>query len=374
MSGNSRQPDRGIGASIGSTIGNWAEGGLRSLFGSGDYSAENETGAGGGFSVEDNSIVKPLSAANVPLLNTTDMSKDGMMRVKHREFIGDLQTGLAPPSQTIYEYALCPQNAALFPWLSTIAGNFEQWIPHGIVFEFVSTCGNAVSSTNASLGSVSIATQYNSQSNSFKSKSQLLNHYFAVSGKTADNLMHAIECDPAEVQIPIFNTFANGQITPALGDDRLYYLGLTTIWNQGSQSTGAVPPTYTCGELWVTYDISLLKPRIVDTGLLYREATISDRMEMLMQLQTTELGPDGEEKLEEVREERKLEKDALRKLVQDEMLEQQSLYRPSLTRQNSRESNYSDLSLLPRTPSGPGQWVSLPIAIPGRRIVTPGCN
>lgn len=255
--GQAQKSRSGIGENVGAAIGNWAESGLRSLFGSGDYAEEFEHA--GGFDVEENSIVKPTSAANVPLLNTPDVSKDGQLRVKHREYLGDISTGTpADPGGAVNGiYPLCPQDQRTFPWLSTIAGNFEQWIPHGIVFEFVSTCGNAVSSTNAALGSVSIATQYNIYSENFQDKSQLLNHYFAVSCKTADNLMHAVECNPEEVQVPIFNTFANATAFPTNGDDRLYYLGGTTVWRQGSQAT------YTAGELWITYDISLCKPRIL---------------------------------------------------------------------------------------------------------------
>lgn len=324
-----------LGARVGSAIGNWAQGGLRSLFGSGDYETENNGGAAGGFSVTDNSIVKPLSAANVPLLNSPNVSEEGMMRVKHREFLGDLRSGDNENANT-YEYFINPQNPALFPWLSTIAGNFEQWVPHGIVFEFVSTCGNAVSSTNASLGSVSVATQYNVRSGPFSTKSELLNHYFAVSGKTADNLMHAIECNPDEVQIPIFNTLATATIDPTVGEDRLYYLGVTTVRNQGSQSTGVGDLRYTVGELWVTYDISLLKPRINVPSLPpFSTQTLDDRIRYLYKYQTAQLTPEMELEIEAEREEKKEEADALRRLVEEEKLEAQGLYRPSLPRSSS---------------------------------------
>jgi hypothetical protein len=244
--------ERSIGSQIGSTIGNFAERGLRSLFGSGDYAETFEDQ--GGFDVDENSIVKPLTSSAVPLLNSADL-KDGHIRIKHREFISDISTA-QDDNANIVTLPINPQESNMFPWLSTIAGNFEQWIPHGIVFEYVSTCGNAVSSTNAALGSVSMATQYNVYSDAFLTKSTLLNHYYAASTKTSENLMHAIECDPEEVQLPIFNTF-DGGVTPAVdGDLRMYYLGATTILLTGSQDV------YTAGEVWVTYDISLIKPRI----------------------------------------------------------------------------------------------------------------
>jgi hypothetical protein len=205
--------------------------------------------------VSDNSIVAPLTAAPVPELISDSRLADGLLRIRHREYLGDLQTGTTTPWRGTYR--LNPSDPLTFPWLSTLAQNFEQWVAHGIVFEFVSTCGNAVSSTNAALGSISLATQYNSEATAFSSKIQLLNHYFATSTKTAENLMHAIECSPDEVPTKLLYTGVPTPFGPDYpGDDRLYDLGFTTYWLQGSQSF------YTAGELWVTYDVSLLKPRL----------------------------------------------------------------------------------------------------------------
>lgn len=207
--------------------------------------------------MSDNSIVAPLTAAPVPELESEPRLAEGLLRVRHREYLGDFTTGLAPPGQNNGIFRLNPADPRTFPWLSNLAGNFEQWIPHGMVFEFVSTCGNAVSSTNASLGSISLATTYNSNAGNFLSKGSLLNHYFATSGKTSDNLMHAIECSPDEIPTKLLYTGipTAGDLSRP-GDDRLYDLGFTTFWMQGSQAN------YTAGEFWITYDISLLKPRV----------------------------------------------------------------------------------------------------------------
>lgn len=294
----------GIGASIGSSIGSWAERGLKSLFGSGDY--EEEFASSPTPDVDENSIVRPESEANVPLLNSENVGKDGYMRVKHREFIMDVDTSTLAQ---IDEFGLNPQNSVLFPWLSSIAGNFEQWIPHGIVFEFVSTSGNAVSSTNASLGSISMATYYLAQSYPFQSKKQLLNHFFAVSSRPSANMMHAIECAPEDRQTHIYNTFANGNPAITEGDDRLYYLGTTTLWRQGAQST------YTAGELWITYDISLLKPRIQGLILNPTLSTGTDRLDMMRRLGVSRFTPEQEQEWKQIGIERQEEKEALERLI-----------------------------------------------------------
>lgn len=209
--------------------------------------------------MEENSIVKPMTASAPPLLNTTNIAKEGMIRVKHREYLRDISTADVGLGPVWANFRLNPTDRDTFPWLAQIARDFQQWCPHGIVFEFVSTCGNAVSSTNASLGTVSFATQYNTNAEVFEDKKHLLNSFFAVSTKTSENLMHAIECAPEEVPTRLLYTYAELQAdgTPTFpGDDRLYDLGYTTVWREGSQQV------YTAGELWVTYDISLVKPKL----------------------------------------------------------------------------------------------------------------
>lgn len=114
----------GIGAKIGAGLGNWAEKGIRSLFGSGDYHEEH---AKSGLDVEANSIVQPMTAAQVPEFSTPE-SLHGAVRVAHREYIGDISTGVAGGSDFFRTYQITPLNPQLFPWLSVMAQNFQQWI------------------------------------------------------------------------------------------------------------------------------------------------------------------------------------------------------------------------------------------------------
>lgn len=247
---------RNLGGKIGGALGHFAEKSFRSLFGSGDYQVEHANQAGG-FDVNENSIVSPLNASVPPEIIAEPSLTEGLMRVRHREFIRDVITGDAFTPVNL-AYRINPCSRSTFPWLSSIAENFEQWVPHGIVFEFVSTCGNAVSSNAAPLGSVSLVTQYNVMAPRLRSKAQILNNYYAVSGKSSESLMHAVECDPSELPQRILWTQVSpgeGQ-TARPGDDRLYDLGYFTYYATGSLSQ------YTSGELWVTYDISLLKPRL----------------------------------------------------------------------------------------------------------------
>lgn len=254
---SNRTSSGGIGSQIGSTLGNWAEKGIKSLFGFGDYSEEQQENVIE--AVEENSLLKPETSTAVPLLNSIDL-KDGHVRIKHREFITDVTT------QTTWATVgvrINPTNSAAFPWIAGMAGNFQQWIPHGIVYEFVSTSGSAVGA-NTALGSVSMATVYDAQNTDpFANKMELLNTVNAVSTKPSCNLLHGVECDPSETVQRVL--FTSKKVGAAPGDNgpSWYILGVFNIATVGSQ----VPlPGFICGELWVTYDISLLKPKVETVG------------------------------------------------------------------------------------------------------------
>jgi hypothetical protein len=239
-------------------LGNMAKDLMPSIIGNGDYKVNHAT-VGGGFKVKDNSFLG-ASSSQVPKFESME---DGV-RVRHREYLGDINTSnIIGGSTTLY--AIQP---IFLPWLKGIAAQYEQWVPMGWVYEFKSTCGNAVSSTNAALGSISMATQYNVNKASFATKQELLNHYFSVSTKTSESAMHAVECNKQDRPTPILWTEVGPNTGVAVQDPRLSFLGVMQIIAQGSQAT------YTAGELWVTYDVVFLKerqPSPLDGGRSIRE-------------------------------------------------------------------------------------------------------
>jgi hypothetical protein len=87
-------------------------------------------------------------------------------------------------------------------------------------------------------------------------KQQMENYEFAQSSTPVHSLLHACECDPSQTanQGLFYVNNPNDQD----GDARLYDLGRFTIATQGMQATG-----YNLGELWVSYKICLLKPKLV---------------------------------------------------------------------------------------------------------------
>jgi len=172
--------------------------------------------------------------------------------VTHREFIKDIRGSVSFDSFTT---DINPANPTCFPWLSSIAENYEEYVIQGLLFEFKTTCAMAVSSTNTAMGTVILATQYNSLSAAFSNKQQMENYEFAQSSVPSMSVVHPVECDPQlTANQGLF--YVNSGINAA-GDPRLYNIGKFTIATQGMQAIATI------GELWVTYKICLLKPKLV---------------------------------------------------------------------------------------------------------------
>lgn len=224
-----------VGSMVGGALGRGAHSLVKTITGFGDYS------------VSENALVFNRDA--VPEFSN---SSARCTTVMHREFITDVysSTGFV-----VNDYRINPAIASSFPWLAQIAENYEQYVVQGMVFEFKTTSATAVSSTNTSLGTVIMATQYNSHEKPFVNKQQMENYEFSQSSVPCQSILHAIECDPTQTQCSgIFNTF---DPSATAGDIRLYDIGRFSIATVGMQQADCV-----IGELWVSYKICLLKPRL----------------------------------------------------------------------------------------------------------------
>lgn len=203
-------------------------------------------------------------------------SSNGVV-ISHREYIQDVTSSTPFIGEN---FALNPGIKQTFPWLSEIADNFEEWIPEAIIFEFKTTSSNTVVNTtnsNPGLGTLIIATQYNSLNNDFGNKQQMENYENAVSTDPSRSLIHGIEC--AKGQTPVQPMYVRkGELPIVAGksnDLRFYDLGKTTVATVGQQTNNFV-----IGELWISYRIRFLKPRI-QTGIGNDEEGVIDHFEII---------------------------------------------------------------------------------------------
>lgn len=209
----------------------------RSIRGRGDYSVGGTSGP----------------VAGVPQFSNWVAGANGSVRFQHREYLQDLLSSTTFNNVT---YALNPGLASSFPFLSAIASNFEKYRWHGLSFYYRTMSGTAVGSTSTALGTIVMATQYNALASAFQNKAEMENAQGANSGAPCYDLIHGVECAPKET--PIERLYVRTGGVPSGADQRLYDLGEFNIAVVGCQSAS----NNTVGELWVTYDVELIQPKV----------------------------------------------------------------------------------------------------------------
>jgi hypothetical protein len=218
----------------GSLIGRGAGSILGSLFGRGEYKLNS------------NSLLSNQTPVFQP------QKSPGEIVVSHREFIQDITTPGAAFS--ISAFPLNPGQSATFPWLSQMAAQFEEYEFLGLVFHFKTTSATAVSSTNTALGTVIMATDYDSLDSNFVSKQQMEAYEFAGSSIPCASFLHPVECSPR--QNPTARAYVRVGAAASASDLRLYDLGNFQVATQGQQAAATI------GELWVSYEVRFFKPKI----------------------------------------------------------------------------------------------------------------
>jgi len=233
-----KEDNRSFGSKVGGFIGDAAQKLFKSITGFGDYE------------VHQNSLIKP----EVPGPPQFNPGSGRSVTVKHREFIQDIVGTVAYSNQVILN--LNPGLVNTFPWLCSVAEQFEQYRIKGMVFEYKTTSATAlVSGTNTAMGVVMMATQYNANNPAFLDKIHLENYDFATSCVPSTSMLHPIECSP--VQTSVEQLYVRSSYTTLTSQDlRLYDLGLFQLSTVGFQGTN------TCGELWVTYEVEFYKPKL----------------------------------------------------------------------------------------------------------------
>jgi hypothetical protein len=173
---------------------------------------------------------------------------DGVVMLKHREFIGVVNSSVGFQTQT---YDLNPGLDRLMPWASGISASFQEYAFKSLSFEFISTSATSlVSGTNTALGQVAGAVQYDSLTPEFRNLSDMLNSQWATSTKISSDLITPVECE--KYQTPTAPLYIRTGRAP--GDLRLYDLGRFTLATYGAQSVNQI------GQLFVCYELALFKP------------------------------------------------------------------------------------------------------------------
>ncbi|QMW68730.1 capsid protein [Crucivirus-250] len=210
----------------------------------------------GDYNVNKNSLL----SGTVPSVGNSSTHPDGLT-ISHREYIGDVITSATAKTFAISDFDLNVNNPQTWEWLTQIACNYEEWVPEGILFYFKSTSGEAFTSNDASLGTVIMATNYNPYNKPFETKAEMESYEFCTNGPPTNDLIHMIECDPHEGSISTYYVSSvNSSANVGLMDKRFNTLGTFYIATTGFQGTNV-----NIGELWVTYQVTLLKPKLYES-------------------------------------------------------------------------------------------------------------
>jgi len=185
--------------------------------------------------------------------------------VTHREYLFDLVT--PGPNFNIQSYPINPGNSSLFPWLCQLAVNFEEYEFMGCMFEFKTNSATSIGSTNTALGTVIMSTEYDVSKPAFSSKTQMENYEFTTSCVPCQSMYHPVEC--SEKKNPINRLFVNNGSMVGTYDPHLYNLGNFQVATVGQQAASNI------GEVWVTYKVKLLKPRLTQTAPSFSFARFS---------------------------------------------------------------------------------------------------
>jgi hypothetical protein len=225
---------------------------IDSIFGTGDYG-----------SIKYNTVMDAMGPPE--FVNRSSRSTD----MRHREFIGNVTS---QTSFTLTEYLVSATNAQLFPILANIASNFEQYRVHGMIFEFKTLSGPNPASVG--LGYVNLAFQYDVADPAFSSPIEMDNYEYAVSSAPTSSFVIGVECKDGLTFAPL--KFVDNAVRPGYSvDPRLSQLGRLAVATGGQSAAGTV-----LGQLWCTYDIELIKPKMgypvaVSTDYLYTSGNIT---------------------------------------------------------------------------------------------------
>ncbi len=239
-----------IGSSAGSIVGGPAGRVIGSILGMGADKLYNYVRGSGDYTVMSNTLSDPQNNSLPSFVNSNSGN-----RIVHKEYIADVITSSVANSFKIDKYPIQP--AYTFPWLSTVAQQYQQYRINGMIFEFKTTSSDALNSTNTALGEVILSTQYNVNTADPVNPAQMYQLEHTSSCKPSHSVLHPIECAKNQSPTVVLDTRNGSIVSVANSDLRLYDLGNFYIATNGMQGTNV-----NIGQLWVSYDISLIKPQL----------------------------------------------------------------------------------------------------------------
>ena len=239
---------KGIGANIGSAFG------MRSL----GYAAGSAAGRIMGHGeYTGNSLMAGSNTATVPTFRSAN-DETGALTVMKEEYIQDVLSSINFAND---QFQINPGDPGLFPWLSQIAQNYEEYEFDGLVFFYKSVASDTTiltgTTSSSNLGTVMMACNYNAAAAAFTQKDDMVSYSDAKNAKITENIAFGVECDRFKKALGGLLYIAPNGTVPVGEDPKTYNAGSFQIATNQCQNTGGQ-----IGELWVSYSVTLRKPKL----------------------------------------------------------------------------------------------------------------
>lgn len=173
---------------------------------------------------------------------------NGSIVVKHREYVRDISGSAAFSTVSL---PINPGRVKTFPWLSSLARNYESYLFHKLSFEFVT------SSPSSASGTIALAVDYDATDSAPSTKSQLMNYVETVSGAVWQFVAHHSTLANLHKRKSYFVRLSSA----AGADIRISDVGNLVIGTDGHGGSNII------GSLYINYEVELMTPCMEDIGL-----------------------------------------------------------------------------------------------------------
>ena len=228
------------------------------------------TGAGGYAS---NALIGQGNGDSVPSFGNED-PENGIF-ISKKEYICDI---FGPPVQSLISngtdsayksvapfvsqtFSINPGLDRVFPWLSQLAANYDEYEIKQLIFTFVSTIVESSNTANGQVGMIVMATQYDAGQSPFRSLQEMLQANTPSKGKITEDQLHGVECDPDANSGNSGKYVRTGPSKPGQ-DINKFDIGFLQLALCNMSATYA---NVSIGQLYVSYTIQLRKPKLYTT-------------------------------------------------------------------------------------------------------------
>lgn len=188
-------------------------------------------------------------------LRSTQQLDRGKLFLKGFKKIVDIVSPANPDQFNIVQtLPINPGLETTFGWAAGMAANYEMYDLLKCKWYFRTMTANALSSTPA-LGTIIMATQYNSLSPAYADKKQMENAYGCSSGIISTDRVHYVQVNGGTLE----NQFVRTEAAVAGTDLRVSDVGVTFIALSGLPA--ALAQGTVIGELWCSYKMILMKEK-----------------------------------------------------------------------------------------------------------------